>query len=317
MKRILSPLLLLLTAVIWGFAFVAQKSADTVPAFTMTAFRSGIAAVFLLVVMPLLDRVRHTGRHMFLRKETGRLRPDMTKKEWLGGAVCGVVLFVATSVQQYGIMIGSDAGKSAFISALYVVHVPILGLFLGRRPPAKIWASVALAVIGFYFLCVSASFGVNPDDLFVLLSSLAFAAHVLVIGRFSPFCDGVRMSCVQFVVSFILSAACMLLFESFPTASLISENLLEILFVGIGSSGIAYTCQILGQKNTPPAVASVILSLESVFGAIGAALVLHETMTPRETFGCVIVFLAVFLAQFDFVGLIRRLRHRAAETPDK
>ena len=290
-KQTLSSLLCLVAAAIWGFAFVAQKAAIAIPPFALTALRSFIGGIFLIFVIMAFDRVRGDGRRLFSKKGIG-----ITRVEWIGGVVCGTVLSSATIFQQFGIQ-GTDAGKTAFITALYVVIVPIYGVFLGRRSPLHVWFSVVIAVVGFYFLCIGESFTLAPSDLLVLICALLFALHITVIDRFVGRCDGVRMSCVQFFTVGVIGAALSLIFDRGVTLAAVGANVLPILFLGIGSSGIAYTLQILGQKDAHPAVASVLFSLESVFGVIGGAMLLHERLLHRELFGCLIVFVAVILSQ--------------------
>ncbi len=302
-KQTISSLLCLLAAAIWGFAFVAQKAAIAVPPFTLTAVRSFIGAVFLIFVILLFDRLRGDGRRLFSKNGLG-----ITRTEWLGGLLCGAVLSSAALFQQFGI-VGTDAGKTAFITALYVVIVPIYGIFLGRRSPVHVWVSIGIAVVGFYFLCIGESFSLAPSDLLVLICALLFALHITVVDRFVDRCDGVRISCIQFFTVGCISTVCALIFERGVTASLIFENLLPLLFLGIGSSGIAYTAQILGQKGAHPAVASVLLSMESVFGVLGGALLLEERLSPRELAGCLIVFFAVILSQLPINDWIKNRKN--------
>lgn len=290
-NKTLSSLMCLLAAVIWGFAFVAQKAAVIIPPFTLTALRSFIGGIFLIFVIMLFDRMRGDGRRLFSKKGLG-----ITRVEWIGGVLCGIALSSATIFQQFGIR-GTDAGKTAFITALYVVIVPIFGIFLGRRSPLHVWISVGIAVVGFYFLCISESFTLAPSDLLVLICALLFALHITVIDRFVDRCDGVRMSCIQFFTVGVIGAVLALIFDRGVSASAVFQNTLPILFLGIGSSGIAYTLQILGQKGAHPAVASVLFSMESVFGVVGGALVLGEKLSGREMLGCAIVFAAVVLSQ--------------------
>ena len=298
-KQTLSSFLCLLAAAIWGFAFVAQKAATALPAFTLITLRSFIGAIFLIPVIMLFDRLRGDGRRLFLKKGLG-----VTRAEWIGGVLCGLALTAATAFQQLGIE-GTDAGKTAFITALYVVIVPIYGLFLGRRSPLHVWISVGIAVAGFYFLCIGEAFAVAPSDLLVLVCALLFAFHILVIDRFVERCDGVRLSCIQFFTVGIASLILSLIFDRGVTAVVIFENALPVLFLGIGSSGIAYTLQILGQKGAHPAVASVLFSMESVFGVLGGVIVLHEKMQGREILGCAIVFVAVILSQLPIADWIK------------
>ncbi len=298
-KQTLSSLLCLLAAVIWGFAFVAQKAAIAVPPFTLTAVRSFIGGAFLIPVAVLFDKLRADGRRLFSKKGIG-----VTRAEWIGGLLCGAVLSSAALFQQFGI-VGTDAGKTAFITALYVVIVPIYGVFLGRRSPVHVWISIGIAVIGFYFLCIGDSFALAPSDLLVLICALLFALHITVVDRFVERCDGVRISCIQFFTVGCIALIFALIFERGVSFALIFENTLPILFLGIGSSGIAYTAQILGQKGAHPAVASVLLSMESVFGVLGGALLLGERLSSREAIGSAIVFFAVIVSQLPITDWVK------------
>ncbi len=287
---------------LWGFAFSAQKEAGTLPAFTIGSVRSIVAALFLLITIPFLDRFLKNGRRLI----GGEKRLDFRKQELVGGAICGVILTAASAFQQIGINDGTDAGKAAFITALYVVIVPIIYISFGKRSPLNVWVSVGIAVIGFYFLCIKENFSLALSDLLVLICALIFALHIIAIDRFSPKCDGVRMSCIQFFVAFILNTLLALIFEGPINFALIGDVFLPLLYLGICSSGIAYTLQIIGQRDANPAVASIILSLESVFGVIGGAVILGEKMSVREYIGCIIVFAAVILSQIDFKRLHKK-----------
>ena len=293
MKKYISPLLLLVAAIIWGFAFPAQKMVEEIPPMAVIAIRSAIATVFLFPMVAVFDRVRHTGRALISKTKF----LDFTKTELIGGAAVGSIYGIASAVQQMGLAEGTDGGRGAFISALYVVIVPLIGIFLGRRVRAVVWGGIALAVLGFYLLCIKGDFTVTSSDLLVLLCAFIFAGHILTIDYFSPKCDGVRMSLIQFAVSTVLMSILSLIFEGVTDASVVLSALLPLLYLGIGSSGVAYTLQIIGQRGTNPALASILLSLESVFGVIGSMLLLGESMMPREYIGCVIVFAAVLLAQ--------------------
>ncbi len=289
---------------LWGFAFSAQRSAADLPVFTLGAVRNILAVVFLIAVIPALDKFTKNGRSLLNEKK----RPDITRRELLGGTVAGIILAVASAFQQSGLGEGTDAGKAAFITALYVVIVPIISLFFGKRPPANVYVSVGIAVIGFYLLCVKSGSVIVFSDLLVLICALIFALHIIAIDRFAPSCDGVRMSLVQFLVAFILNTVLALAFESPINFELIGERALPLIYLGICSSGIAYTLQIVGQKDADPTVASIILSLESVFGVIGAAIVHKERMLTREYIGCAVVLLAVVLSQLDFKVISERIK---------
>ena len=311
MIKKLFPALLLLAAMIWGFAFSAQKAAADIPPFTVGAARGIFAALFLLGLIPLFDRLNRTGRRLFSERGI-----DITKSEWTGGILCGLILSAATFAQQFGIGEGTDAGKASFITALYVVLVPIYGLFLGKRAPVRVFVSVGIATVGFYLLCITGDFSLAFSDGVVLICAFIFAAHILVIDAFSRKTDGVRMSCVQFFVFFLANLAGALIFESPLDFSGILSCFGAVLYLGIGSSGVAYTAQILGQKGTDPAVSSILLSMESVFGVIGSAIFLGEQMSAREYIGCAVVFFAVLLAEVDFPALIRRRKNAPSAPAD-
>lgn len=295
MKKYLSSFLMLVAAAIWGFAFSAQKAAADVPAFTLVFARSLLGTVFLFFLIMVLDKLMKNGRRLVSKKGL-----DFTKVEIIGGVACGIVLSAASVLQQSGIVNGTDAGKAAFITALYVVLVPVFGLVLKRRVPIDDWISVGIAIVGFYLLCIKDNLTLEASDALVLLCAIVFTIHILVIDHFSPRCDGVRMSCIQFAVVTVVTLVCSLIFESPINLPSIGAAIGPIMMLGIGSSGIAYTLQIVAQRNINPAVGSIIMSLESVFGVIGAAVVFNEQMTDREYLGCAIVFVAVLLSQLDF-----------------
>ena len=300
MKKFVAPILCLLAAMIWGFAFSAQKDAAILPAFTVGAARNIFATVFLLILIPILDKLG------FNKEINSKRKSFFSKQELIGGVLCGVILTSASAFQQIGLGDGTDAGKAAFITALYVVLVPIISAFTGKRTPIHVWISVGIAAVGFYFLCIKGDFTITPSDLLVLVCSIIFALHIIAIDRFIPYSDGVRMSCIQFLTAFILNLILALIFDSpiaFPAAISV---LPALLFLGIGSSGIAYTLQIVAQKDINPTVASIIFSLESVFGVVGGAMFLGETMTTREYIGCAIVLFAVILSQLDFKQIIKK-----------
>ena len=308
-KKALSPLLLTLAAIIWGFAFIAQKAAEKVPVFTMVAARSLFATAFLIFAVILFDTKSKNGRRLFSKEK----KIDLSRYEIIGGAICGTILALATFFQQVGINSGTDAGKAAFITALYVILVPLYALPLGRRAPINVWISIAIAVVGFYFLCITDELSLVTADAFVIICALIFPLHILTVDRFSPKCDGIRMSLVQFAVCTAVNIILAVIFERGTDLTLVFDAILPLLFLGIGSSGIAYTLQIIGQKGVNPAVASIIMSLESVFGAIGAALVLGEKMSAREYLGCAVVFVAVILSQTNFKKFFSNNKDKTAD----
>jgi len=300
LSKLFSSLILFSAALIWGVAFVAQKAAATVPVFTLCAARSIIAAIALVPIVMLFDKLSRSERRLFSKKGV-----DITRRELLGGALSGVFLFIATALQQAGIG-GTDAGKASFITALYVVIVPVFALFLKKRSPINAWIGVVIAVVGFYLLCVKDGFTVSTPDLLVFACAFVFALQILTIDTLGEGSDGFRFSLVQFTVVSILSVVCALIFESPTDFSAIGGALPEILYLGLCSSCVAYTLQIIGQKNADPAAASIILSLESVFGALSSAIILGETLLPKEYAGAALVLISVIVSQLDFASLFKR-----------
>lgn len=282
-----NSLLLLLTAFIWGAAFVAQSvGGEAVGCFTFNGVRSLIGALVLLPVIWLMDAKK---------KEELKEKEDQ-KTLITGGICCGVMLCIASNFQQFGISF-TTVGKAGFITAMYILIVPILGLFMKKKPGLQVWLGVVLAVMGLYLLCMtSESFSLSKGDFLVLICAGFFSLHILIIDYFSPKVDGVRMSCIQFLVCGILSMVMAFIFET-PEFSAILSGWLPILYAGVLSCGVAYTLQIVGQKNMDPTVASLILSLESVFSVLAGWLILDQTLSLRELFGCVLMFLAIILAQ--------------------
>ena len=300
-KKYISTALLFAAAVIWGFAFAAQDAASDMGAFTLGFARSVVAGIFLIGVVIAFDKITGSGRRLFSKDGI-----DLNRTELVGGVIIGTVLTAASAFQQIGINSGTDGGKAAFITALYVILVPIYALALKKRAPINVWISVAIAVVGFYLLCIKDDFSIALSDLLVISASMIFPIHILTIDHFSPKCDGIRMSMVQFFTAALLNLIIALITEGVGEFGTVLPNILPVLFLGIGSSGIAYTLQIIGQKDVNPAVASIILSLESVFGVIGTALFLGQTLTPREYIGCAVVLVAVILSQIDTSALFEK-----------
>ena len=290
--ELLHTLALLVCAAIWGSAFVAQSvGAEYIGAFTFLAVRNWIAVVFLIPVIYVRDTI--------LRKR-GRpsVRPaNRTQRRCLltGGAACGFFLCAASAFQQVGIRYTTTA-KAGFITALYVVIVPILSVFFGKSVKSRIWMCVALAVLGLYLLCMRGELSLSFGDGVVLVCAFLFACQIMTVDYFAPQVDTVRLSQTQFLVTALLSTVCMLLFEDLSTDSLI-RALPSIAYAGVMSSGVAYTLQIIGQQNLNPAIASITMSLESVFAALAGWIVLGQSMTVRELAGCVLMFAAIILAQ--------------------
>ena len=289
--------LLVLTALIWGTGFVAQSAGgDAIGAFSFNSIRMLVGAAALLPVIKLLDK---TGLNK-KKPQTARGR----KNTLIGGVCCGVILTVASNFQQQGITMGTSAGKAGFITACYIVFVPIIGILVGKKINIKIIAGVGLTVIGLYMLCMNGEAGIQKSDLIVLVCSVCYAVHIMVIDHFSPKADGVRMSCIQFLVCGLLTALPMIIFEIAPLGIGVwrsyfnsFEAWVSILYAGILSCGVAYTLQIVGQVGVEPTLASMLLSLESVFSVISGRILLHQYLGIKEIMGCALIFVAIILAQ--------------------
>ena len=313
------PILLLITAILWGMAFVAQTTAaQDVQPFTFNASRNLVGALFLTGVIAL-------------RKKTGSDRPPRRagdagaraasvsdsagygmRELVIGGVVCGAVLFAASYLQQAGITSYPEgtavSGRSGFITALYMVVVALIGTFTGKRPHPLVFVATGVALVGMWLLCVPDGFdNMYVGDVLVFVCAIGYAVHIIVIARYTHV-DGVRLSRVQLLTSAALSLVCMAIFEH-PEVSLVVAAAIPILYAGICSDGIAYTFQIIAQQTTDPTVASILMSLESVFAALGGWLVLSEALSPIELLGCALVFAAVIIAQVpDFIENARNKR---------
>lgn len=290
MSKLRNPLLLLLTATIWGTAFVAQSvGMDYVGPFTFNAVRSIIGGIVLLPVILIMKKAG------FSQKAENGDKKENLKNLLVGGVACGVLLFVASNLQQFGIKY-TTVGKAGFITAFYIVIVPILGLFFKKKCNLITWIGVFLALAGLYLLCIKGSFSLGAGDLLILACAIVFSCHILVVDKFSPLNDGVKMSCIQFFVCGILSLIMMFAFEN-PQPALMLDAWLPILYAGVMSCGVAYTLQIVGQKGTNPTVAALILSLESVISVLAGWIILGQTLSVREIAGCAIMFAAIILVQ--------------------
>ena len=294
-----SPALLFLTAVVWGVAFVAQSvGMDYVGPFTFNCIRCLIGAVVLVPCIWFLDGWKQRPDGASCGRESAGApsgASDGSHALLAGGICCGLALFVASNLQQIGIQY-TTVGKAGFITALYIVMVPVFGIFLKKRAGIRVWVSVALAVAGLYLLCITDRLALGKGDILVLLCAVVFAVHILVVDHFSAKADGVRMSCIQFLVCGLLSGVCMLITEH-PEMPLILQAWQPILYAGVFSCGVGYTLQIVGQKGTDPTVASLILSLESVVSVLAGWLLLGQRLSVRELGGCVLMFAAILLAQ--------------------
>ena len=295
-----NSLLLLLCSFIWGTAFVAQSAGSGMGAYSFLAGRSWLAVLVLIPTVLVFDAIR--------RKNGTDAKPKTAaekKKLLAAGFVCGTLLFAASAAQQIGITINPSTAKAGFLTAMYVVLVPVFGLFLGRKGSAQLWISMVVAVLGLYLLCMKNGFGsIESSDWLLLSCAVLFSFQIIAVDYFSPQVDGVRLSLAEFLVVSVESTAAALLFET-PSAAQFAENALPILYCGIMSSGVAYTLQILGQRDLNPAIASLIMCLESVFSALGGWMLLHQNLSAREVFGCVLIFAAVVLAQLPLEMLHR------------
>lgn len=282
-KKMKANMLLLITAIIWGTAFVAQKSGGEIGSFTFNGIRTFIGG---LVLLPFVFKGRKD-----------KTQPVFSRTEIIGGLVCGAFLFVAASLQQFGLAY-TTAGKAAFITTLYVVFCPILSLIVHKKKTRPlVWLCVGLDIIGLYLLCMTdASFSIQIGDTLVILCAVAFAAQMVSVDNFIDRVDGLKLSCIQFLFAGLLGMICMFIFEGPVSVSNIMTAWFPILYAGVISCGIGYTFQVLGQREADPTIAALILCLESVFGVLAGAILLHETMTMREILGCVIMFAAVVIS---------------------
>lgn len=303
-RKLRQTVLPLLAALIWGTAFVMQKG-NTAGALTFNAARSLIAFLFLLPVILLFTK----GDLKHILSENTK---EDTKTLWLGGFLCGLMLASATFLQQYGLDHGTEAGKAGFLTAMYMVLVPVFGLFLHKKTGFRVWVCVFIAAAGLYFLSIRRDLSFRSSDLFIAPCAVLFAVQILLIDRFSVHCSPIRLSCIQFLTSFVLSAVFAPLLET-PEISGLYENTGQILYLGILSSGVAYTLQMISLKPETAAlpdgslktvssdremtVVSILLSMESVFSVIAGALILHERLSLREYFGCGLMFAAVLISQ--------------------
>lgn len=290
-KSLLGSALLALTAFIWGCAFVAQSvGMDYVSPLVFNGTRCILAGIVLLPVTYFFEL--SSKKNGTYKEET----PEEKKSLIKGGAVCGTVLFFASTIQQYGISM-TTVGKAGFISVLYIIIVPFLGLFLKQKLPKKIWPCSLIALIGMYFLCMSESFSVSSGDLVVFISAAAYAVHILCVDHYAPKVSScIKLSCVQFIFTGTISLIFMLIFEK-PDISGILAAWLPLAYAGILSGAGGYTLQMIAQKWTPPSVASLLMSLESVFAVLAGAVILGQIPTLREFFGCVLMFAAIIIVQ--------------------
>lgn len=316
--------LLFITAVIWGSGFVAQAlGMEHVSPFTFTWARSLLGGCFLLVLIPILDawasRERKNVEDRTGVQKDAKVDENVGSKAaakpsdawknptlWLGGFCCGTVLFISESLQQFGLLY-TAVGKAGFLTSLYVVIVPLAGILIGRRTSLNVWVAVVLALVGLYFLCMpKGEFSLSIGDALVLACAFSFSVHILMIDRFAPLVDCVRMSCIQFFTGSLWGLVLMLIYEP-PTLAQLLAALPAIVYAGIMSNGIAYTLQIVAQNGVHPTIASIILSAESMVSVLMGWLIMNQTLTLRELGGCAFMLAAIIIAQLP-ASLFRRRR---------
>ena len=290
-RKMRGNLMLLLTSIIWGLSFVAQISGTKeIGPFTFNFSRNIVAGFSLLILIQIWPYI--------MKKPMKEDTKAIKKSTLIGGIACGAVLTVAMSFQQLGLSgaNATTAGKAGFITALYIVLVPLTGIFIGKKISIKIWLCVFLATIGLYLLSIKQGFSIQIGDLMVLVSAFFYALHILIIDHFSPKSNGVKLSMIQFFIAAFLSALVMLTVEDVVWSDILSSSI-PILYAGMISSGVGYTLQIIAQKDTDPTMASLILSLESVFAVLAGVVILGERLNLREGLGSIIMLLAIILAQ--------------------
>lgn len=292
-NRIIGSIMMLSAALIWGLAFVAQsEGAKDLPPMWFVCLRFLLGALVLVPVIVVMDRKK---------KKDGTFVPMKTKKDkkffWVSSALCGLSLCAASYCQQLGLTMGTESGKAGFITALYIIMVPILGMFLGKKTRLLVWGCVAISAVGLYLLCVSENSGFRASDLVVLVCALLYSVQILIVEKASPRVDGVKLSAAQFIICSAFAFCYAIFFETITFQNII-DGLIPFLYAGIFSSGVAFTFQVVAQqKINNPTISSLLMSFESVFATLFGALILKEIPTVKEGIGCVIMFCAVILAQ--------------------
>lgn len=316
-KKAVSSIFLLVASILWGFSFVVQSiGGKTLGAYTFNSFRLLIGALALFIAIHITDkagvsRKPHTAAEKKLQLTTGLL--------------CGVFICIATNLQQVALNLGASAGKAGFLTAMYIILVPLIGIFFRQKCGWNVWVAVVIAVAGLYFLCITGSFSLSLPDLLLIGCALGFAIQIMIIDRRGDRVDSLRLSGMQFLTAGILTLIPALIFEIIPYSGGFSSWLalwsssglwLQLMYMGIMSCGVAYTFQIIGQKGLKPAIAALIMSLESVFSVISGWLVLGEKLSLRELLGCALIFFAVILAQISFKSVVPvREKERSGASP--
>lgn len=301
--KIRNSILLIITALIWGIAFVAQSEGGSlIGPYSFNCIRQLMGSAVLVPVIMIF----------------GRSKKEENKRELItGGVICGIIMFVATNLQQIGLHLGATAGKAGFLTACYILIVPVLGIFFRRKCGINVWIGVVLTLGGLYLLCINGAFRLQLCDALLMLCALCFAFHIMAVDRYSPLVSGVKLSCIQFLVSGILSAIPMYFVDmghsvsgikQWAAAMTVLEAWIPLLYAGIMSCGVAYTLQIIGQAGINPTLASLLMSLESVFSALAGWIILGENMSGREIAGCILIFSAIVLAQIPLKKSIKQCK---------
>ena len=297
MKNAKKTLMLLAIAIIWGYAFVAQsEGGELAGPYTFNGLRMFFGIIFLIPVSIIKDTID---------KKKGNPKPDGDKKTlWKAGILCGLALFTATTVQQLGLTLGTESGKAGFLTAIYILIVPIFSIFLHKKPGFNIWIGVVLALIGLYMLCMSGEISLRFSDILIVICAFLFAIQILLVDHYSPHVDGIKLAIIEFLVTGTISLIPIAIFEIAPVGlsawlsnTFSSELFIPFLFAGVFSCGIAYTLQIEAQRDYNPTIASLIMSLEAVFASIFGVIFLQQYMTNRELIGAGIMFIAIIIAQ--------------------
>lgn len=283
-----SNLLLILASIIWGCAFVAQNvGMNYIGPWTFSTIRFLIAGFSLLAIIPILDKKRTHVIHPKTKEEK--------KKLLLGSVLCGLALSIGSIVQQIA-MLTVPVAKAGFLTTLYVLFVPIITLLFGKKIPLKVWIGIAMALFGLYLLSMAGNLAIGIGEIFLILAAFLFAIHIIIIGHFSTRVDPVRLSCGQLLIGGFATVIPMIMIER-PTITSILAAYIPLLYTGIFSSCVAYTLQIFAQKEANPTIAGMLLSLESVFAALAGYLILNQVLNTRELIGCVLIFIAIVIAQ--------------------
>ena len=306
MRNFKGDLILLLTAIIWGTSFISQKlGMNYIEPFTFGASRFLLGAGALIPVILIFDGLNKKKKDVGIEEEHKFSNKDLLR----GGVLCGIAVFLGASCQQWGIVY-TTAGKAGFITALYVVIVPLFGIFMHKKIDLLTWIGVALAVIGLYFLCIQEGLSMQKGDAIVLIGTIFWALQIVIVDVYADKTEGLKLSFVQFVTAGILSAIAAVIFET-PDISSIIDCAGPILYTAIMVVGVAYTLQIIGQKYTNPTAAAIILSMESVFAVISGAIFLDELMSTRELIGCILMFIAVIITQVKIENILELVKRNA------